>query len=418
MGQYWIILDLDSNTNCRYIGKLGEGLFNISNVVVRNLVRPIPRKMQPTHEPSSKGLLKLPFDVIVMIMKRIRIIADLVAFTLVNKALLSIGFNMVQDILVNVPSYVGNRLVCLGDYAEDNDLPEGFTPEDLSKAAAWHEGEEGNFYSYASEAFRGAFRGSDCMPYLRKKWRLLYFCCSHPCEQRALEDLVQLQYPEESECILCNLTKREYVTAKAVEKETGGKMMWYERGYESGIGFEEILLCNICWSSDPSCNLAYEGPIHRGRWAADRFEITTLDNLEKLEPVKGGLDKEWVDVSDEILTEVVKIFDKDCEGWRKTLPYDYYTHIKAMSERMDALWFPSPGSGTCQHQQLKPAVRSSAGPVFPSPRVDESVIGVRHSSIRATRTTCLRATIRLLMFLAHYSWHNISSSSLYLFFGS
>ena len=74
-----------------------------------------------------------------MIMKRIRIIADLVAFVLVNKALLSIGFNVVQDILVNAPSCVGNRLVCLGDYAEDNDLPEGFTPKDLSDAAAWRE---------------------------------------------------------------------------------------------------------------------------------------------------------------------------------------------------------------------------------------------------------------------------------------
>ncbi len=70
----------------------------------------------------------------------------------------------------------------------------------------------------------------------------------------------------------------------------------------------KVLLSQICWSSDDSMSLSYDGPVHRGKWAGDRFEYTTLERLRDLKPVEGGEKGEWEDVSDEVIGEVAAIF--------------------------------------------------------------------------------------------------------------
>ncbi|KAG8988825.1 hypothetical protein FRB94_000382 [Tulasnella sp. JGI-2019a] len=87
--------------------------------------------------------------------------------------------------------------------------------------------------------------------------------------------------------VLCNLSKREYVRQQAVEAH-------------GCAGFGAFLLSRICWSSDSSVSMAYEGDIHRGIWAGDRFEITTIDAL------RGG-ETNWKDISDEMGKEMAAI---------------------------------------------------------------------------------------------------------------
>ncbi|EDR04036.1 uncharacterized protein LACBIDRAFT_330974 [Laccaria bicolor S238N-H82] len=71
--------------------------------------------------------------------------------------------------------------------------------------------------------------------------------------------------------ILRNLTKKQYVRDDPTSTTLG-----------------TVLLARICWSSDPSRSMAYEGhDLTRGVWAGDRFDITTLDRLEEDESTSG-----------------------------------------------------------------------------------------------------------------------------------
>ncbi len=105
--------------------------------------------------------------------------------------------------------------------------------------------------------------------------------------------------------IVCNLTKRVYFTADAVSKYTGEK----PDGpfFHDVIGMGEILLCQICWSSVPEIGMLYDGSHHRGKWAADRFEVTTMDRLSNLKAVEGGEMGEWEDVSDMVIRHMANV---------------------------------------------------------------------------------------------------------------
>lgn len=243
---------------------------------------------------------------------------DLLAFIMVNRTLYTIGIKYFQAVLCEygVPS-AGHRLVCLGDHCSDDDLPPGFLPEDLAKASAWRESgdlQDCTFHQYALKEFRDA----GVFSYRSMTW-FQGWCEDFPSgesswppsrnEHRALNDILERRYPSDLDWVLCNLTKRVYVTTDAISEFTGERP--YGPFFYQRIGFGEVLLCQICWSSDPESHLAYDGPIHRGKWAANRFLITTMDQLEVLEPVTGGEDGEWEDVSDVVVGEMATIFRSD-----------------------------------------------------------------------------------------------------------
>ncbi|KAJ7325769.1 hypothetical protein DFH08DRAFT_711088, partial [Mycena albidolilacea] len=69
------------------------------------------------------------------------------------------------------------------------------------------------------------------------------------------------------------------------------------------VGFGQIVLSRICFSTDSTVAMAYEGDIHRGVWVGDRFDIVGSEWLEGLEGAVG-----WTDVSDEVLAEVEAIW--------------------------------------------------------------------------------------------------------------
>ena len=69
------------------------------------------------------------------------------------------------------------------------------------------------------------------------------------------------------------------------------------------IGFGYVVLSRISWLSDSSCAMRYDSDIHRGVWAGDRFDITTIDQIRSAD--EGG---EWRDVSDEVAQEMIAIW--------------------------------------------------------------------------------------------------------------
>jgi hypothetical protein len=68
------------------------------------------------------------------------------------------------------------------------------------------------------------------------------------------------------------------------------------------LGFGEVVLSRICWSSDPTIiNMPYNGKIHRGVWAGHCFGITTRARHEQ------DVKEEWKDVSEEVAKEIASI---------------------------------------------------------------------------------------------------------------
>ena len=99
-------------------------------------------------------------------------------------------------------------------------------------------------------------------------------------------------FDEMQDQILCNLTKREFIRASIVSL------------IEQPITLGQILISQICWSWDSSASMVdpYKD-IHHGRWAGNRFEITTADRVKDL--------GEWEDITDEIAEKVQKLWDEN-----------------------------------------------------------------------------------------------------------
>jgi hypothetical protein len=72
------------------------------------------------------------------------------------------------------------------------------------------------------------------------------------------------------------------------------------------IDLGHVVLSRICWSSDSSVSMRYDGDIHLGVWAGDRFDITSKDALDEKD--ENGQLVEWTDVTDEVLEEMYEIW--------------------------------------------------------------------------------------------------------------
>ncbi|KAJ6506717.1 hypothetical protein C8R45DRAFT_970349 [Mycena sanguinolenta] len=62
-------------------------------------------------------------------------------------------------------------------------------------------------------------------------------------------------------------------------------------------------MSRICCSSDSSVSMSWDGDIHRGVWAGDRFDFVDAEWLQT-----AGDDSVWTDVSDEVLQEMEGIW--------------------------------------------------------------------------------------------------------------
>ncbi|KAI0057633.1 hypothetical protein BV25DRAFT_1830878 [Artomyces pyxidatus] len=227
---------------------------------------------------------------------------DVISLCLAHDHLLSIGIRTVNIIYrTSIATWTGKRVVCLGDYHKDDDLPEGMlTEEETAELAFDAESYTGSVYELADQGV---------VPDLRK----LDSDFSMQIGRRDRQKLALLQpsYTTDDTWVLYNLSKHEYVRADALCDFSGYK--WtdiFDRRIV--VGFGTVLGARASWSSDGSVSMAYEGNLHRGVWAGDRFEITTLGRAVDRE--------EWKDVSEEVIQELTEIWKSEYRNnWKKEL---------------------------------------------------------------------------------------------------
>ncbi|KAL7621873.1 hypothetical protein AAE478_007373 [Parahypoxylon ruwenzoriense] len=117
--------------------------------------------------------------------------------------------------------------------------------------------------------------------------------------------------PTNQPWILRNLTTKEFVRAESIALEPediSGPNITY-------LGFGEVVMSRICWSTSPSVSMQDDTNISRGVWAGHKFDITTVARHEA--ETKNEV---WRDVGDEIAREIATIWEGDYgPDWRKVI---------------------------------------------------------------------------------------------------
>ncbi|KAJ7670595.1 hypothetical protein DFH06DRAFT_1468426 [Mycena polygramma] len=215
--------------------------------------------------------------------------------------------------LVADHSWVGDRIICIGEFLQSEDVPEAIvTPAKRTELFQYPTLDEYLRDRYGTtkmaetpppseiaELLRDNKRGLWYYPFRRNRGRQAMFdqeALLMPCysqfefarrDMKVVTDLFKnhefAPLPPTLVRVLRNLSRRQY------------------------IGPGEALQSRICLSSDDDVrDLTYDGGIHRGVWASDRFDIVAAEWLEECRD-----DPSWTDVSEEAVKEMGSICELD-----------------------------------------------------------------------------------------------------------
>jgi hypothetical protein len=244
--------------------------------------------------------------------------ADVLCLALASEQMFRSGEKRIQATSEESAPWAGHRLICVGDYLKNEDIPHGLLTseeqEELNRGVLeedeyYPESAELSMYTLADIRFPVPKRKKprdDFSFYLGFRSRVrtmrinwdVFTDIVKWLDDKSNIDRSKPDKGDDHELILRNLTKRQYVRQNFTSTALG-----------------TVLLARICWSSDPSCAMGYDGhELTRGVWAGDRFDITTLDRLEEDVSTPGV----WTDVSKEVDDEMAGIWESELgEGWRE-----------------------------------------------------------------------------------------------------
>ncbi|KAJ7205180.1 hypothetical protein GGX14DRAFT_644954 [Mycena pura] len=322
MGQYWNLLNLDKRET-HGLGKLGEGLqFMALGAVLDPLWRTlefpdcdsIVRRYGPGElllpktknhgaiyfaktapcSPDAITLLNLPVEIIHEIYECIDEFEHLFSLSITCQVLWEIGRGkLYRRAMSYAASYcwAGDRIVVKGDDLQKDDIPETLS------ILAWER----------REIFVAEHKEREELSDDEDEEEQEYYIHSR-------KDLCKYNPPSPpSLCILRNLSQRQYVREAALLDLQDNYKGTHMHAEMDRIALGEVVLCRTCLSSSATFALRYEGDIHRGVWAGDRFDIVSAKWLKELK--KGNVAGDWTDVSNEALKEVediwVALYDSD-----------------------------------------------------------------------------------------------------------
>jgi hypothetical protein len=200
--------------------------------------------------------------------------------------------------------WAGDRIICAGDYLDHGDLPEGL----LSAK------EENEYEEYATGMTRYGSLERYCdtpIPSITSSPEetmadIVHHVCGHLSfnDRQRIRSAIDIVF--EAPEVLRNISKRQYVRrADLVEMRKTCPKSW-DFDY---VDLGHVVVSRICWSSDSSVSTHYDGGIHRGVWAGDRFDITSAAALEDKD--ENGEQVLWTDVTDNVLEEMCDIWSSD-----------------------------------------------------------------------------------------------------------
>ncbi|KAJ6488937.1 hypothetical protein C8R45DRAFT_1143212 [Mycena sanguinolenta] len=322
--QRWKPVNLDKRESYGSWGLLDKGLFNGSPHCLNQNLRvpgppPLPAcdmllfpfkpgalydeadKRAATYFPQAavqlSALVNLPVELIQEIHYDLEDIRDIICLSVTCQPLWEVGRREIYRrlmLLTQAPSWAGDRIICVGEYLQNNDIPDHIlTSEEKEEFTrqrpAPHSERHYTLYSYPFRKLRSGHAEFSIDEFL--------IPAKLPCHvYNSLLSMVNFPYttsqPTKSAmAILRNLSRHQYVRESALGR-------WQARSKKAGFG--EIVISRICRSSYPSASTGYT----HGVWAGDRFDIVSSEWLEGLDN-DAGL---WTDVSEEVLAEILLIW--------------------------------------------------------------------------------------------------------------
>ncbi|KAI0429807.1 hypothetical protein F5Y09DRAFT_249071 [Xylaria sp. FL1042] len=276
-------------------------------------------------------LSSLPLELHRLVFSFIDDIIDTISFAITNQYFLSIGQQFVDDYYTSyLPQWAGTNIVCVGHDVEPNDYPPDlFSTEELEvlrqktfdKADVWD-------YPDQDDVRYKPFDLSDftypSVSMIEKPehhlWGIQYSLIDR-CNLRGIskdpgyrhikqqfEFEKETYFPTDQQWVLRNLTTKQIVRSDAIALSPD-----YIRGPNIDfLGFGEVVMSRICWSTSSSVSMKDTTNISRGVWAGHCFDITTLSR-HKVE-TRG---EEWRDVSEEVAGEIAGIWEGEYgANWR------------------------------------------------------------------------------------------------------
>ena len=250
-----------------------------------------------------------------MIFEEIDDVYDAIMLGLTHDTLMIIGWRHIQSLLAQErPPWAGCRIICVGAWGED--LPDGVLSEE----------EEEKYYKLASlhsksdklgpghedsDSGTESFNLYNIIPYILGDVDIR-FPKRPPSglfseERRVFQEIIDKRYYWWKGWVLMNLSSKQYVTSKAAAK------ILPSMDATDARCFGQLVLSQICWSSDPDCAMHFIGELNRGDWAGDRFRIVTTDVFKSK-----TAGEQWKEVSKgtaEWLRDILRSEDEHNNGW-------------------------------------------------------------------------------------------------------
>ncbi|KAJ3479310.1 hypothetical protein NLI96_g9151 [Meripilus lineatus] len=313
-------IDIDNQVQIEFLGKIVEGFYwqydaRLFSAITRHPIKETPILVHYVR--GSTGLLRLPPELILEIIRSINRFIDALALVMTNKMLYSLGFGLIQRRMVKISApCIGSRILCLGSGIGwgRNDLPPGMTAkdwEDVMEDADEDDENKCSYYEFFEETFNELKEGRRIPFYsdILEEWMgkgIRYARNETKSWDEALYAILGLGDATkgglgDDALVLCNLTKRVYVDGGKAWELVKTSSLRRDDGIPCLLEF--ILRSHICWSSHPGVEfeLSYKEELHRGAWAVDRFEITTRDKFEAIKPIPGGVQDNWKDVTEQAM---------------------------------------------------------------------------------------------------------------------
>ncbi|KAJ7081579.1 hypothetical protein B0H15DRAFT_854182 [Mycena belliarum] len=292
--------------------------------------------------PNPLVLLNLPTEIIFEISSHLGDMCDLVCLSMTCQVLWEVGrHELHRRLALMAASYAwaGDRIICVGDYLENAELPENLLTLEEEVALAGggtasaadedvHLNEEdysSSFYEHAEIDYYNAQyfppKPKACTlykyPFVRQPTpgfnvyraiidsgvgkRLRSGHADSLLVFYAMSNILRGPNCDQPKCplpsVLRNLTKCHYVQESVLTSRA------QDMPHVKDISLGNIVLSHICFSSFRSLPTAYDGEFHHGVWAGDRFDIVSSAWLEKVDEMDG-----WTDVSDEAIKEMEAIW--------------------------------------------------------------------------------------------------------------
>ncbi|KAI0057625.1 hypothetical protein BV25DRAFT_1357333 [Artomyces pyxidatus] len=351
MARYWHLINIDKRQIISFEG-LSQALtepHGFDRMLVLSVFLPLKSTLAGTSCATSAtadghtslGRLELPNEIIHSIFDQIDDPEDAVCLSLSHRRLRAIGRRHVFTLLRRERasfSWIGDRLICVDGEDTHESLPEGLlTAAEENALRTWTEEDVESLELDLTLAELNGVGTATCLkvrcreveayqwqPTPRKRsFSRIPMTVPYVTSERvrsAFETLIRRNYHARHRWVLCNLSKRVFVDivalARLADEETPTTPFLTSLG-----GFAHVLLARTAWASSPPEDMYYAGNIHRGVWAGDRFEILTMDRLDRLRE-----NEEWVDSSPEVVEELKAIWKSEFQdNWKDAISNHGYT---------------------------------------------------------------------------------------------